>query len=138
VLPLVKRCFQVALAIAFFITEKALPPLKYILDASPLTTVCRFVLAHLMRCWAREVQNNHALHMHALANVVLQIGKICLNKHLKNSGGACLEFRVIVFDPLSADPKKAEQYREELAAAYARIHSDLSVLYNQVLNVAFF
>ena len=91
-----------------------------------------------MRCWAREVQNNHALHMHALANVVLQIGKICLNKHLKNSGGACLEFRIIVFDPLSADPKKAEQYREELTAAYVRIHADLSVLYNQVLNVAFF
>ncbi len=115
--------------------EKALPPLKCILDASPLTTVCRFVLAHLMRSWVHEVQSNNALHLLALANVVLQIGKICLNKHLKNSGGACLKFGVKCFDPLSADPKNAVEYREELKAAYTRIYSDLSTLYNQVFKL---
>ncbi len=77
---------QVALAIAYSIIATAPPHLKAILDLSPLTDVSVYVIASLLRAWSGELHRSNVVGLLALANLALQIGKICLNKHSRNSG----------------------------------------------------
>lgn len=77
---------QVALSIAFSVVDSASPTLKPILDMSPLVSVCRAVVTCLLRSWFKEMNENNCLKLQAIANVALQIGRICLNKHVRTSG----------------------------------------------------
>jgi hypothetical protein len=80
---------QVALSIAFSVVDSASPSLKPILDMSPLVSVCRAVVTCLLRSWFKEMNENHmsnCLILQAIASVALQIGRICLNKHVRASG----------------------------------------------------
>ena len=77
---------QVALSIAFSVVDSAGPSLKPILDMSPLVSVCRAVVTCLIRSWFKEMNESNCLILQAIASVALQIGRICLNKHVRASG----------------------------------------------------
>jgi hypothetical protein len=88
-IPKSPASYQVALGIAFFIIDTASPSLKAILDTSPLLLLSRFVVESLLRAWNFERERGNAVTLLAIANVALQIGSICLNKHLRAAGDAC-------------------------------------------------
>jgi hypothetical protein len=146
VFVLVVQCFcdicslavgpQIALAIAFHIIDTASPALQSVLYASPLASLCSCVVTVLLQTWEKEARQSNVVSMMAIGAVALQIGRTCLNKHVRSSGAHFLSlprFSPAAHHRMSAaNMAKAFQFKTVLLAAYQTFFNDITVLHSQV------